>query len=283
MEKKKSKKNILIAISLAMVLIASILILGAMYAEERQEKVQLDRELACSEMELYLRRYSSEKRAELALAEQERHDEEISLRASLQEAMIEKDREDLLVLVNSWNPVPEDFVARIVKIGRRGIDEDMFLDERAATALCNMISDCRAAGNRPVPISAFRTREYQQKLFDNKVLREIENGVWPEYAPTTAAQSVAVPGTSEHEIGLAVDIIDDLYQDLDYNQQWTGTQQWLMQHCTEYGFILRYPVDSQEKTGVIFEPWHYRYVGKEMASEYALSSAGTFEEFLSGR
>ena len=78
---------------------------------------------------------------------------------------------------------------------------------------------------------------------------------------------VAVPGTSEHQLGLALDIVDMNHQILDESQEETDTQQWLMAHSWEYGFILRYPNDKSEITGIIYEPWHYRYVGRDAARE----------------
>jgi D-alanyl-D-alanine carboxypeptidase len=94
-----------------------------------------------------------------------------------------------------------------------------------------------------------------------------------------AATAVAVPGTSEHELGLAADIYSSENMSLDESQVDTFTQQWLMEHCWEYGFVLRYPKDKNEITGIIFEPWHYRYVGKEHAE--IIHKAGIcLEEYL---
>ena len=94
-----------------------------------------------------------------------------------------------------------------------------------------------------------------------------------------AAKEVAVPGTSEHQLGLAVDIVDTQNQVLNRAQEDTAVQQWLMEHCYEYGFILRYPQDKSDDTGIIYEPWHYRYVGTEAA--LAIRDQGvTLEEYL---
>lgn len=78
---------------------------------------------------------------------------------------------------------------------------------------------------------------------------------------------VAVPGTSEHQLGLAVDIVDVNYQLLDTNQENTAVQKWLLENSWRYGFILRYPTDQTDVTGIVYEPWHYRYVGKEYAQD----------------
>ncbi|MFQ7289836.1 MAG: M15 family metallopeptidase [Lacrimispora saccharolytica] len=80
-----------------------------------------------------------------------------------------------------------------------------------------------------------------------------------------AAKTVAVPGTSEHELGLALDIVDSSYPELETEQENTPVQRWLMKNSWKYGFVLRYPSDKSALTGIIYEPWHYRYVGKEAA------------------
>ena len=82
-----------------------------------------------------------------------------------------------------------------------------------------------------------------------------------------AGHQVAVPGTSEHQLGLAVDIVDVNYQLLDTNQENTAVQKWLLENSWRYGFILRYPTDQTDVTGIVYEPWHYRYVGKEYAQD----------------
>ena len=141
-------------------------------------------------------------------------------------------------------------------------------DERGAGALKQMLKDCLDANLAPVPLSAYRTQEYQQELFDNKVERLMAEMQTPyELLEETAAKEVARPGTSEHQTGLAVDIVDEFYPSLDPVQEWMDTQRWLMQHCTEYGFILRYPNGTSDITGIVYEPWHYRYVGKTAAVE----------------
>ena len=95
----------------------------------------------------------------------------------------------------------------------------------------------------------------------------IVQGYSEENARTEAGKVVAVPGTSEHQLGLAVDIVDIENQILDEDQEKTAVQKWLMKNSWRYGFILRYPNDKSNITGIIYEPWHYRYVGKEAAKE----------------
>ena len=186
----------------------------------------------------------------------------------------ERYRNELLLLVNPWNKVPEDYEAYLDTV-----EEGFLMDRRCAKALMNMLNDCRAEGNLAIICSTYRTQEYQQELFDNKIMRVLGSGVSYAEAPAVAARSVAVPGTSEHQLGLAVDIIDELYVNLDYWQQFTSVQQWMMANCSDYGFILRYPNEKSDITGIIFEPWHYRYVGVSTAK--AVEESGlTFEEYL---
>jgi len=200
-------------------------------------------------------------------------------RIQLKKEFLRKNAEALLTIVNPWNQISPTYQPNLVELG-----DGMLIDECAAGALAELLKACKSAGGVPCPISGYRTQEYQQELFDNKIKRVIAAGYSEEEAPRKAAESVAVPGTSEHQLGFAMDIVDEYYPELDYAQEWTGTQQWLMQHCMEYGFILRYPSEASDITGIIFEPWHYRYVGKSVAAEiYELGI--TLEEYVnrSGR
>lgn len=195
----------------------------------------------------------------------------------LTESRLQAYADGLLMLVNPWNAIDENYVPELVTV-----EDGYRVDRRCADALTRMLYDCREAGHSPVICSAYRTQEYQQDLFDKKIQRVMATGVSSADAPAIAARSVAVPGTSEHQLGLAVDLIDYYYTNLDEGQERTGTQKWLMEHCAEYGFILRYPNGSSNITGIIYEPWHYRFVGKKTARE--ITDAGiTFEEYLQKR
>ena len=144
-----------------------------------------------------------------------------------------------------------------------------------------MMDDCRAAGLSPLICSSYRTWALQEELYENKVQRLIAEGYDEETARWEAGTVVAVPGTSEHQLGLAVDIVDINNQNLDESQEDTAVQKWLMEHSWEYGWILRYPCDKSDITGIIYEPWHYRYVGKEAAQE--IHTLGVcLEEYLKG-
>lgn len=183
--------------------------------------------------------------------------------------------DELLTLVNWWNPIPADRAFNLAEV-----ENGYMMDERCAEDLRNMMNDCRAAGLSPLICSAYRTQEQQETLFWQQVGKLESAGYSSEAAYAEAAKSVAVPGGSEHQIGLAVDIVDVSYQRLNDAQENTAAQQWLMQNCWRYGFILRYPRDKVHVTGIYYEPWHYRYVGKDAAMQMYLRGL-CLEEYLS--
>lgn len=169
----------------------------------------------------------------------------------------------LLLLVNPWTPLPEDFLpGELVPM-----QNDQAVDARAYPDLQDMLGDMSQAGLSPLICSSYRSQERQQELYDNKVQRVMDEGVSREAAQAEAARWVARPGTSEHQTGLAVDIVSLSNQMLDETQESTPEFQWLAENAWKYGFILRYPNDKSEKTGIAYEPWHFRFVGKEAAEE----------------
>ncbi len=182
--------------------------------------------------------------------------------------------DELLTLVNSWNPIPADRMFNLAEV-----ENGYLMDERCVADLQSMMNDCRAAGLSPLICSAYRTQELQETLFWRQVGKLEVSGHSSDAAYAEAAKSVAVPGCSEHQIGLAVDIVDVSYQRLNDAQENTAAQQWLMQNCWRYGFVLRYPRDKVEITGIYYEPWHYRYVGKDAATAMYLRGV-CLEEYL---
>lgn len=179
-----------------------------------------------------------------------------------------------MVLVNPWYPISESH-----EIELKWVSGSHKVDARCADALKQMLKDCEAAGYSPLICSSFRTWEDQTILFERRVNLYISRGYGEAQARVLAAKEVAVPGTSEHQLGLAVDIVSLNYQILDDAQANTPTQKWLMANCHKYGFILRYPKGTTDITGIIYEPWHYRYVGVEAATEI-MTRGITFEEYL---
>lgn len=163
-----------------------------------------------------------------------------------------------LLLVNRWNPIPEGYAPELTELWN-----GESVDSRIYSDLQEMFDDARAEGLEPYVNAGYRTNEVQQSLMDQEVENYISQGYSEAEARKMAEQWVAVPGTSEHQMGLAVDIsMND-----NGSQGPADVWQWLMENSYKYGFILRYPEDKAEITGIAYEPWHYRYVGKETAEE----------------
>ena len=178
------------------------------------------------------------------------------------EPVTKREFKDVEMLVNYAHSIPDSWVVDLVDLRN-----DEQVDRHAYDSLQKMMDDCRAQGYNPLICSSFRTNETQTRLFNNKVQQYIDQGYSESAAKEEAAKWVAVPGTSEHQTGLALDIVSVENQNLNNSQLDSPCQQWLMAHCYDYGFILRYPEDKVDITRIDFEPWHYRYVGIDAAQE----------------
>lgn len=165
-------------------------------------------------------------------------------------------------LVNRWNPMEKAYSGTLIPLAG-----GQAIDERCYPNLQQMMDDCRAAGYRPVITSSYRTQKKQEELYGKQVQMLMGQGLSEREAVEKAGRVVAVPGTSEHQIGLAVDVVSEGNLNLDESQEKTGTQRWLMENSWKYGFILRYPSEKSDITGIVYEPWHYRYVGEKAAKE----------------
>lgn len=179
-----------------------------------------------------------------------------------------------MILVNEDHPIPENFEVELVKIigGQK-------VDKRIAEPLDEMFRAMRKEGLSPMVCSGYRTIEKQFDLFEDDIKLQIRRGVTYNQAFFKAKEETALPGASEHHTGLAVDIVGKGHQSLDSTQRNTKEAKWLLEHCAEYGFILRYPENKTEITGISYESWHFRYVGKE-AAEYIMSQKLSLEEFI---
>jgi len=185
------------------------------------------------------------------------------------------DKDWKMTLVNPWNTLHKDYNVDLTTIDSR-FSSGLQFDSRAVKYLNQM---CEAAAEDGVSlwvISAFRTFDYQQMLFDNEVNehRLAKPGASEEQLKTDASTEVARPGTSEHNLGLAVD-----FNSVEQSFENTAQYKWLQKHAHEYGFIMRYAADKQSITGVIYEPWHYRFVGVENAKSIK-DSGLCLEEYL---
>lgn len=180
-----------------------------------------------------------------------------------------------LTLVNPTTPMEEGYEPPELTQLQNG----QSVDSRCYPDLQQMMDDCREAGCEPLICSSYRTQEKQERLFGEKVDSLLEEGYSQSEAERVAGENVALPGTSEHQLGLAVDIVDINQQVLEEDQENTLTQQWLLANSWKYGFILRYPKEKSSITGITYEPWHYRYVGREAAEEM-YSQGICLEEYL---
>lgn len=164
------------------------------------------------------------------------------------------DKDWNLTLVNKWNPLPENYELTLVEVpgGEK-------VDERIYEPLMEMLEAAKEGNwdQLPMVVSGYRTQEKQQQLYDEKIAEYKRQGYSDTEAVEQAEQWVAVPGCSEHQLGIAVDINGATY-DLYF---------WLQENSYKYGFIFRYPAGKTDITGTAEEVWHYRYVGVEAATE----------------
>lgn len=154
-------------------------------------------------------------------------------------ANVADDTEWSLVLVNRWNYVPEDYQVELIEL-----DNGQFVDQRIYDPLQEMLGVARSEGIYSVVVSGYRTVEEQQRMMDNKIADYLAQGYTTEDAATAAELWVALPGASEHHLGIAVDINAD-----GINSVGSDVYEWLNQNGHRYGFICRYPPEKSEITG----------------------------------
>ena len=174
-----------------------------------------------------------------------------------------------LILVNRDSYIPDDYQVELTELsnGKK-------VDSRIYPELQEMFNDARAQGYGLFVREGYRTQEEQQQLMDEKIEAYENEGKSKPEAKKLAEQWVAIPGTSEHQLGIAVDINADTSK-----SSRDDVYKWLEENAHRYGFIKRYPSNKTDITGVINEPWHYRYVGKEAASEI-YSQGICLEEYI---
>ena len=205
--------------------------------------------------------------------EQEQSSQETKQQQLAEEFAKEKE-EYYLLLANAENPLPQDW-----SIQTEEVQNGYEMDTRAAPAMREMIQAAKEDGVELMLCSAYRSIEKQQQLFDRSQQAYMAQGMSEEEAYAKTATETAIPGTSEHQTGLAADIVTPTYQMLDAGFADTPAGQWLSEHAAEYGFVLRYPQDKQEVTGIIYESWQYRFVGKTHA-KLMKESGLCLEEYL---
>jgi len=179
-----------------------------------------------------------------------------------------------LLLINKQHPIPDGY-----EFNLGTIKGNMKCDERIIDDLLLMLQGAKEDGVNLVICSPYRDMNRQEVLFNRKIGLYMKKGMSYMEAYKTTAQAVTVPGASEHQIGLALDIICDSYSQLNEGFGDTEAGKWLAEHSCEYGFILRYPKGKEYITSIEYEPWHFRYVGKEAAMEITAKGI-TLEEYV---
>ena len=191
--------------------------------------------------------------------------------------------EEYLILANKQTPLGEDYAPSDLKrLNCRTADSNRNyqLREDAADALYVMMLAMNAEGITDVYVtSAYRTYSYQKNLFDKYVNGHMSEGMSRDEAIAAALEYSASPGTSEHQTGLCLDFMTDDMLDLDETFEDTDAFEWLSENVYKYGFILRYPEDKVDITEYKYEPWHYRFVGRTVATEIYTSGL-CLEEYL---
>ena len=186
-----------------------------------------------------------------------------------------EENKELLILVNKEHALEDasyENALRNICNGRLQASKALYSD------LVDLMAAAGEEGYQYWIASAYRSRERQQELVDEDVARYMAQGMSPQKALEKTYEQTMPAGCSEHETGLALDILCSENLNMDITQAEEPGNRWLAEHAYEYGFILRYPKDKEEITGIFYEPWHFRYVGKEAAT-FLRENELTLEEF----
>ncbi len=175
-----------------------------------------------------------------------------------------------LIVVNHSRKIPEGYTPKLAAVA----GTDVMLDYRVAPYYTEMYNAAKADGITLTPYSGYRSYERQERNYNNRINSNISNGMSREDAIAEAASVILPPGTSEHNLGLAMDICNTK-NSFQYQEEYA----WLMENAHKYGFILRYTAEKQPITGIVTEPWHWRFVGVEYA-EKIKNSGLCLEEYL---
>lgn len=165
-----------------------------------------------------------------------------------------------LVLINKQHPIPDDYDFNLGMI-----KDGLLCDERIVSDLLSMMQAAKNDGINLALKSTYRTDSRQETNFNKRIRQYMGQGYSYMEAYKLTSQIITVPGASEHQVGLALDITCDTYDSLTKGFSETKAGQWLAEHSCEYGFTLRYPQGKEYITSIEFEPWHFRYVGREAA------------------
>ncbi len=171
-----------------------------------------------------------------------------------------------LYVIGNDNPLPADFT-----VETKSVSGERELDVRCADYAIQMLNDAKEQNVGLFVTSAYRSVEKQTANMQNYISTLISQGYSQEEAKKQAEKEIALPGHSEHNAGLAMDIVSDTYwsnhSDLDESFDKLPQYDWLIENSWKYGFILSYPKGKEDITGFIYEPWHYRFVGLKHAKK----------------
>lgn len=205
----------------------------------------------------------------------ESRDNLLGLTAAEAKAML---ADPLMILVNHTNKMPENYTFETAECGSKTA-----VNKTLQTVACNAFLELqKAAAAENVTVwmqSGYRSVKYQTSLYERKTKYYLDKGYDNATAKEKAAAVVNPPGYSEHNCGLAADLNSPEHTGLDEGFEKTAAFRWLCEHAGDYGFILRYPKDAEDKTEIIYEPWHWRYVGVENAAKINASGL-CFEEYI---
>ena len=184
----------------------------------------------------------------------------------------------LMVLVNHTSKMPDDYTFDTKECGS-ATAVNKTLQTVACDAFLEMQKAAAADGVTVWMQSGYRSVKYQTSLYERKTKYYLDKGYDNATAREKAAAVVNPPGYSEHNCGLAADLNSPEHTGLDEGFEKTAAFRWLCEHAGDYGFILRYPKDAEDKTEIIYEPWHWRYVGVENAAKINASGL-CFEDYI---
>ena len=255
MDFKKKKVNGAIFLLLIIVLISGVLILGKdkIFTSGVANNVHLEDE---SNM----------------VSEEE--NEKISNNSEELEKLLTIKNDLLMMLVNRNNTLSSDYVPEelvLSEIDFVSYIETRYLAKSTAEAAKAMFEAAKEDGITLLGASGYRSYEVQESLYNSRVVNEGQE---------EADRYTAKPGQSEHQTGLALDILSEDYQDMNDNFDSTEAYAWLKENCYKYGFILRYPQGKEDITGFLYEPWHYRYIGNSEVAKDIMDRNLTFEQYI---
>jgi len=177
-----------------------------------------------------------------------------------------------LLLINKNYHLSSSYKPENIRVVTSPSTKDVYLPDRIASQVERMIKAASRDGVSIVLVSGYRSYDYQERIFSNRVA---------SHGFEEAQTIIAIPGQSEHQTGLALDVsTQSIGYVLDSHFDQTPEYDWLMAHCYEYGFILRYLEGRQDDTGYVYEPWHYRYIGDVEVARYIMENNMTLEDYL---